>query len=162
MTNKKGFILVDVLLAIAIMGLIVTLVFPIMSNIFRRTSVARSEMQSTYIMQNTIEATYAAIASQRNWDSINPNQPFYPEENFTDRTWELKNGHQNNYEDMFRRWVEFHEVCRDPANDGVEVSCDLGTVDDNTRRMVVTLEWRDENGEDQQRVVQLLVSKFIR
>ena len=152
--NRKGIAIIEILIAIAIIGFTLASVLGLVSLSLKISTSTEETVQANALVQETIEA----IRNFRDGTEWNTNglknyieagvitsEPYHPEldNNFDPPKWILVEG-----EEMigdFTRKVVFKKVSRDPLTQNIESTYNEDNDDSDTRKIEVTVSWKNGN-----------------
>lgn len=160
---KKGFTLLEVLVSMAMLGVLVTAVFPVVGWLITKSAQYRYDSEAAEILQEGAEAAYNIMLATTNWGAIPVGQTLHVQENVvsTDTfSWTFDLGPENDINAKFDRWLRVDEVCRDSVSGNRLIDCSGGaTVDTKSRLVTVFVEW-EEAGVTKPIKAELLVVKL--
>lgn len=137
--NNKGFLLIEVLLAIVILSLIFVTLFTSLSFLTSRTDRAKFDAEAADLMQQAVEVTRAYMTS--NWESVDPGNYRLVFDAVANR-YVPKPGDEPILKGRYTRSIYVSQVCRGGA--GVEEECVAGSsVDEKSRKIEVSLLWTE-------------------
>lgn len=158
--TKKGFFLIEALLAMSIMTMVVLALFSMISFLQTRTLRSSFESSAASLMQEGMEIAHSAVLSD--WQGY-PSGEYSPVFDANSSVWTLAPGSETGLEARFSRSVTISSVCRNPAN-GTQIPCPASgvvtpTSDPNSKK-VSTKIWWTENGEEKNLEASLLIFKI--
>lgn len=147
-THKKGFLLLEIIVAIAILGILATTVLSSVSFLIRRLRTANDDVRAGVYLQNGVEATYHILAR---------NLSAYPDGSYhlalSGGRWVLAAGPETI--DKYTREIIISTVCRTGAGDRAD--CSVNAADVHSKAIDVTVVWA---GAPEALTAQLLVPFF--
>lgn len=141
--QSRGYLLLETLISIVMLGMIVVAVFPTVSFLVRRSKRSVYDTQASLLLQEGLEVAYNVFFTSSTWDAyLTDGRSYKPVHN---GAWSLIEGTDVGLETRFDRTIVVNQVCRDAASKGEQVICPAGTVDPNSKNVVTTVIW-EENG----------------
>lgn len=150
--NKSGFGLVEILVAITIIGLSLSALAGLGNFALKIQNRLKKNMTASYLAAEAIEATRAI--KDEDWalvSSLDVGSLFHPDQSGSPAKWSLSSGSE--VISGFTRQVVFANVYRDSNDDIVAAAA---TLDTNTKKITATVSWSDQ-GQSQQ----VLLSTYI-
>jgi prepilin-type N-terminal cleavage/methylation domain-containing protein len=138
-TYKKGFSLVEVLVAVSIISLSVFAIMSSAQKSVKLSSQSLNKAQASYLLEEGAEAV--KIVRDNNWSTISGltiGTTYYP--TFTGGTWTLSTTPTT--VGIFTRTVVLATVYRDNFDD----IASSGTTDAGTKKVTVTVTWPNSDG----------------
>jgi type II secretory pathway pseudopilin PulG len=151
--DKKGFLLMDVLVAAAFMGIITVTLFPTVAFLLRRNTATQATVEANLLIQEGIETAYNIFSL--NWNA-------YPAGEYStalDTTFDppqyilVSPPTTDLIEARYTRIVTIEDVKR-INTDGNEY------VDAKSRKIISKVMWKDTNGNDVSNQASLLLYDF--
>lgn len=136
--NKKGFTLIEVLVACSIMSLITISVMSAATKGIELSSRSLRQVQASLLLEEGAEAVKAI--RDNNWSTIsnlNVDTNYYLSFDVNTNTWVLLDNPVEVIDGIFTRVVVFSEVYRN-NNDDISES---GNLDEGSKRVKVTVSW---------------------
>lgn len=140
--RNKGYFLIEALLSIVIFATLILSVFSMISFLQRRTVRSSLEAEAVRLAQDAMEITHAAILSD--WNGY-ADGTYFPIFDADANSWVLFPGEEANLEARYTRKITLKKVCRDTKGDIIDASPCLGTVDNVSRRVEVTVGWMEKD-----------------
>lgn len=150
--NKSGFGLVEILVAITIIGLSLSALAGLGNFALKIQNRLKKNMTASYLAAEAIEATRAI--KDEDWalvSGLSTASPFHPDQSGSPAKWILNSGDETI--NGFTRQIVFADVYRDGNDDIVD---SVATLDSNTKKITATVSWSDQ-GQSQQ----ILLSTYI-
>ena len=146
---QKGILIVEILIAIAIIASISATIFGVVAIYLQTSGAMKETVQANMLAQEAMEAT-RSFRDGKTWStdglgtlSVDPVY-YHPIKIGTSvLSWDLALDEENI--DGFKRKVVFYNVQRDDVNKNI-VS-EGGTIDPNTKKVVATVSWKNKNVE---------------
>lgn len=135
--NDKGFLIIEVLLAIVILSMIFLTLFTVLSFTTNRTEKSKYDSQAASIMQQGVELTRTTLIA--NWKATNPGT-YYPVYDANSEQWGLNHGTEATLQGRFTREIKIDNVCRESIN-GTQVTCPAGNLDSQSKVISVKISW---------------------
>ena len=165
LSNRQGFSLIEVLVALAMLSIIMATFFPLLGWLISRSRASIYDAQATLVLQEAMESAYNVMAG--NWDDDWEDYPegiYHPAADVTStpEVWVLLPGPESGVEARFNRQIEITAVCRDQGNgERNNGACPptAETRDNNSKMMVATVDWM-EGGRVKSLSANLLVVKM--
>lgn len=140
---SKGFFLIEVILAIAILSLVFVGLFTTLSFLTNRTERAKYDAQAADLIQQAVEVVRSSLSTD--WDLYAPGDYRLVYDASSGR-WIARAGQESILEGRFTRKTSVDRVCRN--TDGNRVACGGGVrVDEKSKIINVTLKWSEGTGE---------------
>jgi len=137
--NTNGFMIIEVLLAIVILSVLFLSLFSMMSFLATRTERSKFDAQAAALMQEGIEVSRNTMIA--NWAGF-PAGSYYPLFDADLGRWVLKPGQEGLLQGRFERVLTVSNVCRG-AVEGLQVDCPAGQLDSQSKRVTVTIKWKE-------------------
>lgn len=150
--NKSGFGLVEILVAITIIGLSLSALAGLGNFALKIQNRLKKNMTASYLAAEAIEATRAI--KDEDWalvSGLGIGSLFHPDQIGSPVKWSLSSGSE--VINGFTRQIVFANVYRDSNDDIVDAAA---TLDTNTKKITATVSWSDQ-GQSQQ----VLLSTYI-
>lgn len=138
--KQSGFLIVEVLISIAILGLIVVTLVSTLSVVTIRSNRSKFESDAVELTQQAMELSRNALIS--NWDSY-PTGEYFPIFDAGSQVWELEPGVEGVLRGRFTRKIEIDDVCR-TQDTGNRISCPGGTKDTKSRLISIKITWNEK------------------
>jgi len=146
---QKGILIVEILIAIAIIATISATIFGVVAIYLKTSNAMKETVQANMLAQEAMEAT-RSFRDGKTWStnglgtlSVDPVY-YHPTKIGTSvLSWDLALDEENI--DGFKRKVVFYNVRRDDVNKNI-VS-EGGTIDLDTKKVVATVSWKNKNVE---------------
>lgn len=147
--NKKGYVLVEALLAIVIFVTVLVLLLDAGTSSFKVSALAEKNIRANFLAQEFLEAargfrdgtTWIAGLATANTGSANPYRFVLAGSPFL--SWSLVSGAETN--GIFTKSVVFDRVSRDTITKNIESTYNPSHDDPNTRKVTVTVSWESKN-----------------
>jgi len=155
---KRGFTLLEVLVACVILGILVAAIFPVIGWLIKKARQAQYDSQAARVVQAGTEAAYSVL--QADWGAMVPGMVYSPQVVVTadGPRWGMSAG-ESQVEARFWRRIVVNEICREPQN-GEQTACGgVNIVDGNSKEVVTTVRWLEE-GNNKEISARLLVVKL--
>ncbi len=139
-TNTKGFFLIEVVIAVAVITVVLVSMLGIIQDTVEASQRSLERTQVAYLLEEGFEAV--KTIRDESWTTItnlSDGTPYYVSWNGT--SWSLTTTASTI--GMFSRSIVFSSVARDSNDDIVDSG---GTVDTRTRKGVVTITWTTPSG----------------
>jgi len=143
--NKSGFGLVEILVAITIIGLSLSALAGLGNFALKIQNRLKKNMTASYLAAEAIEATRAI--KDENWALVSDlgiGSLFHPDQSGLPAKWSLDSGSETI--NGFTRQIVFANVYRDSNDDIID---SVATLDSNTKKITATVSWSDQ-GQSQQ------------
>jgi len=152
--NKKGISIIEILIAIAIIGFTLTSVLGLVSLSLKISTSTEEIVQANALAQETIEAI-RNFRDGTEWNtnglknyieaSTTTSEPYHPEldNNFDPPKWILVEGEEIIGD--FTRKVVFKKVSRNPLTQNIEPTYNEDNDDSDTRKVEATVSWKNGN-----------------
>ncbi len=172
LSSQRGSLFFETLLVVILLAIVVITISPIITFQLRKTRTTRHDTQASLYLQESTEVLYHLLLA--NWDNYtygtyeisttstgDPNKP---------ERWELVSlapGQSEKLEELYDRTTQILGVCRDVTQKGEMVatsdtgSCTVGTLDDQSKMIQVSIVWSDEGIPKGPITTNLLVNKYI-
>lgn len=165
MIMKQGFTIMEVMLTIALLGIMVSIFFPMLSFLIAKSNYLSYRSEAGLVLQEGIEVTYNTLLG--NWDDdfiiYTEGNPYHPYVDLAVGKWSLSTGAETGVEGRFDRSITLSKVCRDPSSGNWSESsggCTTPLVWDKNSKLIRTeVQWT-ENGVVNNQKLQLLVVKL--
>ena len=143
--NKKGASIIEILIVIAIIVIALTSLLGVATFSLRISTLMRETNQANNLSQEVMEAV-RNFRDGTSWDvdglgKLATSTDYYPQATSSPSKWQLVQGIENI--DGFTRKVVFEDVMRDSNSNIVEA----GTYDPNTKKVIVTVSWKERGRE---------------
>ena len=143
--NKKGISIIEMLVAVAILGVTLTSIFGLINFSLTAANLTKQTTQANALAQETMEAV-RSFRDRTVWNGdglgiLTVGSAYHPEKTVAPFEWTLLLGQETI--DIFTREVVFATVYRD-INDNI---VDSGTEDPATKKAMVAVFWQ-ERGRD--------------
>ena len=161
--NRKGFLLLESLLALTILGILMVSIFPTVSFMFKRQRRTKYDAQASLLLQEGIEVAYNVFSANSNWD-LYTSDVYKIVPTGTNLTWSLEHGSEITLQTRFTREIRIVPVCRNAVHERVDWNPDTGScpaasaVDPGSRAVRTKVSW-DEPGA-KPLIAELLLTKF--
>ena len=159
MKIKKGFYILEALLAVVILSMVLLSLFSMVSFLQRRTVKSSHETEASLLLQEGMEIAHSALLA--GWKSY-PDGVYSPAfEDADEEKWVLIPDEETNLQALFTRRIILISVCRNPdTGERMDISGSCGSnKDDNSRIIKTTIIW-DEKGKTNEIEGSLLVLKL--
>ncbi len=146
--GKKGISIIEILVVIAILGVVLTSLLGLVSFSLKGSSLIKQNHQANNLAQEIIEVV-RNFRDQTVWDTtglgtLTVDTAYYPEKTAdVPPKWSLVSGEETI--GIFNRKVVFERVYRD-TNDDI---ADSGTEDPDTKKATVTVSWQERERDHQ-------------
>ncbi|HEY4510493.1 MAG TPA: hypothetical protein VJJ73_01515, partial [Candidatus Paceibacterota bacterium] len=142
LNNKKGgFGILEIVIVVAIIGIVVFGFGQVGQLAFRLSSVSSAKIESAFIIQEGMEGV--RFLRDRGWDQninlISPDTDYYL--TFSGTDYLLQTTTAPLIQGIFTRTIQFSDVYRD-AQDTI-IGGTSGTLDPSTKKVKVTVSWLD-------------------
>ncbi len=152
MRLRVGFTIVESLVSMAVLGILVSTVFPTIGWLLTRARVLQHEGQAALILQESIEVPYNVFLEQ--WSiaySVFPDGDYYPavDVSGTSNKWTLLAGEQANVQTRFFRKITLTSVCRNrETGEIVNGACGGDSeIDPNSKQVSAVVSWTERSGQ---------------
>ncbi len=141
---KKGIIIIEVLIAIFIIGLVFAGLSQTIVSSLRVSTLLKENIEANNLVQATIEQV-RNFRDGTNWQinglgTLKTNIPYYPQKTRdVPPKWTLIEGQEKI--GIFTRWLIFENVQRDVNDNIVEEG---GNIDPNSKKIISNISWRDK------------------
>lgn len=135
----RGYLILEALIGIAIIGLLTASVIPTISFLVKRTKQAKFDSQAGILLQQGMEVAYHVLISTPDWSGYTSGV-YHPV--VSGATWNLLPNSET-LETRFTRSVALSDVCRDMTHEAQIVDCPGGTVDAKSKKISVTVVWQE-------------------
>ncbi len=139
MKNNRGFLIIEVLLAIVILSMIFLTLFTVLSFTTNRTEKSKYDSQAASVLQQGVELTRTTLLA--NWTATKEGT-YYPRYDANSDQWELAIGSEAVLQGRFTRVIKIKSVCRN-SGDGIQVNCPLAPVDSHSKIIDITISWNE-------------------
>lgn len=144
---KKGFIMVEILLALVIFSMIFITLFGTISFLQRRTERSRYDSQASSYVTDGMEIAHNALLND--WNAY-PDGVYSPAFDADSKSWILVTGGETALATRFDRAISIVSVCRDTINGERKPllsggACQSGKKDLTSKEVTVTLNWKEVN-----------------
>lgn len=144
MKKQKGFLIIEVLLAIVILSMVFLTLFTVLSFTTNRTERSKYDSQAASILQQGVELTRTTLLA--NWASTAPGT-YYPIFDANTEQWSLVLGSEGVLQGRFTRSIKIASICRESTN-GLQIPCPSGgidphVVDSHSKAIDVTISWKE-------------------
>lgn len=153
---RSGYLLIEVLVALTILGVLVASAMPTIGFLLKRTRKARNDIQAQHVLQEGVEIAYAVLTND--WSSVPPGT--YVAAVDTTGTiphWTLFPGGDDTIQSSYTRVLEIREINRNETTGTIGP----GPVDPNSRRINSSVSWT-EGGKKKELSASLLVVNYER
>jgi len=143
--NKKGISIIEILVVIAIIITALSSLLGLASFSLGVSTLIKQTNQANNLSQEVMEAV-RNFRDGTSWDvdglgKLATSTDYYPQATSSPSKWQLVQGIENI--DGFTRKVVFEDVMRDSNSNIVEA----GTYDPNTKKVIVTVSWKERGRE---------------
>ena len=157
MKAKKGFYILETLLAIVMLSMVLMSLFSMVSFLQRRTVKSSYDTDASLLLQEGMEIAHSALLAS--WEGY-PDGIYSPAFDSDEQNWVLIEGEETNLQALFTRRITLVTVCRDSSSgERLDTSECSGQIDKNSRIIKTTLIWSD-NGNTSEVEGSLLVLKL--
>ena len=162
-TYRRGFLIIEALIALVMLGMIIVTVFPTVNFMLKRSRRTRYDAQASLLLQEGQEVAYHVFANSTNWDMYTTGVSYKPVHN---GSWALIQGEDTLLETRFSRTIIIQPVCREKTShrQAAVSECTLHPTDyeiDGTSRIARTsVSWDDISGK-QTLIADLLLIKIL-
>lgn len=158
---QTGYLILEVLISIVILGLLVASVFPIVNFQLKRSKISGHDIEAASLLQEGMEVAYNVFVSAPNWETAYSgyaaNLLYRPA--LSDNKWVLIPGEETNLNGLYKRKIQLVDICRE-TNGNIKENCASGDMADiNSKKVITTVNWNENTGE-KQLVAELLLVKL--
>jgi type II secretory pathway pseudopilin PulG len=150
--SQKGFLIIEVLVAIVIFSLVSLSLFSSISFAFIRTERTRYGGQAALLAQEAIEATYNIFLTEN--ALADGNYKLVQVADNDKMRWSAQTATSESLQTRFTRVIQITSVCRNSSGD--QTTCSGTNTDENTKKVKTTITW-DESGQEKTFEAELLV-----
>lgn len=147
---KRAYILVEALVAAAILAIIAVSILPVIGQLTRSSSQYDYDTAANLYLTQGIEVSYNALLTD--W-SLSGNKIINTD--ITSNLTSLIVGPPPVLESKYTQLITIDPVCRNTSN-GQKTNCP-GAIDPHTKNITVTINWTDQNGTPRTKTASLLV-----
>lgn len=158
---KRGFLIIETLISLVILGIIVVAVFPTLNFMLTRIKRTGFDSQAGQLLEEGMEVSYNVVMSD--WDNYYTAVTYHPVLNDISHTWELSPGSETMIEGKFDRSIVLLPVCRitnDPAPYTTGDCTAPYALDPHSLVIRTTVSWT-ERGDSQKIQSELLLTSRI-
>lgn len=142
----KGISAIEILIVVAFITIGLTSLLGVISHSLKISTSIKETTQANIIAQETMEAV-RNFRDGTKWDldglgKLVASADYYPQATGSPLKWQLVLGTETI--DGFTRKVVFENISRDPVNNNIEDTYNLANDDSNTRKVIVTVSWKDK------------------
>lgn len=141
MKHLRGYLILEILIGIVILGMLIAAVFPTLDFLLKRSRRSTSDSQAATLLQEALEASYHVFLVDWTAFSTLPNGEYQLAVK-SDGTWDLVPGIATGIGAQFTRKITLSDVRRD-AN-GVQTP--TGTRDSESRKVSSVISWVESTG----------------
>lgn len=157
--RKYGFLLLETLIAMAILGMIVVMIFPTLNFMLRRSKASGFDTQASLLLQEGMEIAYNVI--QSNWSVYPTNAVYHPSLSLVANAWQLA-PNSDMVEGKYTRSIELLSVCRSTSDPHYTTGACVAprTPDSSSLVIRTTISW-EENMNTKEIHGELLLTSYV-
>lgn len=151
--RTKGFLLVDVLIAAAFLGVITVTLFPTIGFLLRRNKITQGTVEANLLVQEGIEIAYNAFAND--WHAY-PAGSYIKAFDSGNNTYILTSGMDEAIEAKYTRTITISDIKRSSTTGQQD---DTGNPDSKSKKITTSVTWK-QGEEDVTQQASLLLYEF--
>jgi prepilin-type N-terminal cleavage/methylation domain-containing protein len=140
---RKGVSIVEVLVAVVVLAVTASAVFPVMWWLINKSGGLRYEAEASTVLQQGMEAAYNVVIAD--WDAVQASLTYYPSRVLEGggQRWVLVEG-EDEVAARFTRGIAVEAVCRNASTGQVMECAAGGLLDLNSKMLTGTVTWQEK------------------